>query len=118
MSGKGPLGNAKAEKEAQRRAQLRERTFGNGVRHCMATPEGRAFLMHLVTVDGLAFAQSYDNSGSVTSYREGRRHVGLALMQHLKKHAKADWFRALAEAEADAEREANLQRLTPEDDDA
>jgi hypothetical protein len=70
----------------------------NDIRTVMATVEGRRLLWHLIDSTAGVFSASYGGDALSTAYNEGRRGVGIELMQAIQQVASADYMRALHEA--------------------
>jgi hypothetical protein len=74
--------NQKQLKRADQKIQNLEQTLENDMRVVLKTPEGRRVLWDLLTYCNI-YKQSFDNSGSITAFNEGRRVVGLKVLKQI-----------------------------------
>jgi hypothetical protein len=98
----------RVQAEAQKRAALRATQLDKDFTDVLALPAGRRVLMHLLEAPGLcaSFASSFTGN-SETFFREGRRAVGIALLQWAQRVAPEAYVNALTE-ELTARREEAL----------
>lgn len=79
------------------------------MRVLLSSPAGRRFFWRVLTQSGL-YSSSYAESPTATAYNEGRRSIGLALMQEAQRVDPARYAVALREqldaAELDAQQSA------------
>ena len=83
----------------------RSKQNDDDMRALLSTPAGRRFFWRVLTQSGL-YSSSYAESPTATAYNEGRRSVGLALMQEAQRVDAQRYAVALREqldaAEVDA----------------
>lgn len=83
----------------------RQKQNDDDMRVLLSSPAGRRFFFRILTQSGL-YSSSYAESPTATAYNEGRRSVGLALMQEAQRVDPARYGVALREqldaAELDA----------------
>jgi hypothetical protein len=66
-------------REAEKKVRLvRDREL-NDIRHILSSPQGRRFLWRYLSACGV-YKISFDHSGSITSFNEGMRNIGLKLL--------------------------------------
>lgn len=104
MDGLEERAAARAQWEEVARLQREE-----DVRWLLSTPMGRRVFWRLLDETCGTFSRSYDGTPLGTSFAEGRRSVGLALMTEAQRLAPADYVHALQEAVA-AQEESRLRR--------
>ena len=72
----------KQVKDAARKEKLREIEEKDDLKKIMSLPEGKRFLWRMLSHCGV-FRSSVEHSGSMTYFNEGRRDVGLYLINEL-----------------------------------
>ena len=94
--------------EAGARANLRARMAAEqalaDLRSVMGEPAGRRFMWGLLGDCGL-YAASFNNSGSITAFNEGKRDIGLRLLARITQDCPEQYLAMQAEAIA-ADRKA------------
>lgn len=87
------------------KASERAKQNDDDMRVLLSSPAGRRFFWRVLTQSGL-YSSSYAESATATAYNEGRRSLGLALMQEAQRVDAARYGLALREqldaAELDA----------------
>lgn len=69
------------------------------LRYILERPEGRRFIWRLIDEEALVHAQSYSGEAThATAFAEGRRYVGLRLVDECKRVAPQLFLRMNAEA--------------------
>lgn len=79
-------------------------TAAEDLRHVMLSPQGRRFLWSLLGTCGI-YRISFNHSGSITSFNEGMRNVGLDLQRRMIEASSELYLAAQAEAVALADKE-------------
>jgi hypothetical protein len=102
VSPEGLLDDQEVRAERQRQKD-RSQQLEDDVRQVMATANGRRFVWELVDTLCGTFAGSFAGEPHATSFNEGRRSVGLAVMQQVQRLSPREWVQALAEALASRE---------------
>lgn len=92
------------------------------VRAVMDSPAGRSFLWRVIEKMAVAFNGTYTGEALHSAYAEGRRSVGLALIQELQKASPAAYLLMLQEEMDSRLKEAAiaekaLERAEAEEDD-
>jgi len=64
----------------------------------LSTRSGRRFIWGLMTECGI-FRTSFDNSGSVTAFNEGRRQIGLRVLADVNESAPEQYLLMLRESQ-------------------
>jgi hypothetical protein len=96
MSKRGPLDDPMQEQRNAQKLAERDRQNRDDLRAVLATPAGRRFVFRLL--DDRCKVSSVSFTGnSETFYREGRRSVGVELMQIIQEIAPDAWLQALNE---------------------
>lgn len=99
--------NAANVAELDRAAFELEVAMGD-LRHVMSDARGRRFLWNLLGDCGL-YRLSFNHSGSITSFNEGERNVGLKLQHRMIQASSELYLTAQSEAVALAESERKRQ---------
>lgn len=81
-------------KELERREARRRR---EDLRAVMGTATGRRFMWRLLNADTGISARSYTGELGSTAFNEGRRSVGLVLLEELQRDAPEAWARMMSE---------------------
>jgi len=66
------------------------------VKWLMADKRGRRIMWRLLAEAGV-YRTSFNNSGSVTAFNEGKRHIGLVLISEVNDHAAHQFLVMLKE---------------------
>lgn len=66
------------------------------VKWLMADKRGRRIMWRLLAEAGV-YRTSFNNSGSVTAFNEGKRHIGLVLISEVNDHAANQFLVMLKE---------------------
>ena len=100
------LGSAAAGRRTRAQAERRQQQRDNDVRAVLATPEGRRFLWWLLDDLCGLHSSAFGGDMPVLTFLEGRRNVGVALMQHAQALAPDEYVLSLQEHVAAAKEEA------------
>lgn len=85
MSKKGHLASEPQQKRLQERDELERRNYERDMRVVMSKPEGRRFVWRILSGYCCTFEKSFNGNADTTIYREGRRAVGVELMQEVQR---------------------------------
>ena len=110
MRKEGHLSNEKTQKSLKQRQATHAQEAAKDLRFVLATYEGRRFFFRILDEICLTFSGSFNNSGSVTSFNEGRRAVGIQLMQEGQQLAPVDYVHMLSERFGTQTADAELKR--------
>lgn len=83
------------QQQADAQAEAR-RTEIEDVKWLMADKRGRRIMWRLLAEAGI-YRTSFNNSGSVTAFNEGKRHIGLVLIGEVNDHAAHQFLVMLKE---------------------
>lgn len=84
--------------DARRREKLRDVQLLSDLKAVMDTPQGRRTMYWVIFGLAAAESASFNSSGSLTYFNEGRRDVGLTLMNHLQNSLPELYLQMLGEA--------------------
>lgn len=90
----------------------RQKQNDDDMRVLLSSPAGRRLFWRVLTQSGL-YSSSYAESPTATAYNEGRRSLGLALMQEAQRVDPARYAMALREQLDAAELDDADARKTP-----
>ncbi len=96
---KDPTDLREQEREAEAdeaRAREHRRKEGEDLRWLMAHPQGRRVVARLLEEAGV-FRSSFNHSGSLMAFNEGKRHMGLFLTGEILEAAPEGYFKLLRE---------------------
>lgn len=109
----------KSVKERQRAEKRRHEIDQDDLRHLMAEPWSRRWLWGLLAKTGV-FESSFNPSGSVTYFNEGRRMIGLDYLKEIATLCPIEYVAMIEEANArhtqqerDHDRSSSPGGLTP-----
>lgn len=83
------------------------------LRGVMSTPAGRRFVWRLIDADAGVLRHSHAGEALATAFNEGRRALGISLLQEVQKVTPADYVRMVGEhlsTHEDGERQRKLER--------
>ncbi len=84
------------EAAAEARTALKRKQQIDDFKWLMAHAQGRRFVARLLEECGV-HRTSFNHSGSVMAWNEGRRHVGLFIMAEILEHTPKEYTRLLKE---------------------
>lgn len=84
------------EAAAKAKVAIKRKTQVEDFKWLMAHAQGRRFVARLLEESGV-HRTSFNHSGSVMAFNEGKRHVGLFLMAEILEHTPKDYTRLLKE---------------------
>lgn len=87
-----------AQASEQLRAQELRRKEVEDFKWLMAHAQGRRFIRRLLAETGV-YRSSYNHSGSLMAFNEGKRNVGLMLMSELMELTPEHYFKLLKETQ-------------------
>jgi hypothetical protein len=97
-----PLDTSATEADAaaeERRKHERQRKDAEDFTWLMEHPQGRRFVWRLLERAGV-YRTSFNSSGSVTAFNEGKRDIGLWVMTELHDHAPGALLEMITERNA------------------
>lgn len=107
------LSNAEAQKRLKMLERRAKERAVDDLHAVMSTPIGRRFIWRILVQSGVWDASFNGGSEHVTSYREGRRSVGLALMAKAQEECPSEYVHMVSEQLAST-REDTLHRKAAE----
>lgn len=91
MSKKGHLSSEEQQKRLREREALERRRYETDLKAVMGTPTGRRFVWRVIQGFCGSFGKSFNGNTETTIYREGRRAVGVELMEEIQRLAPHLW---------------------------
>jgi hypothetical protein len=93
-----PLTDDTDRKSQELAAANAERTRVDDLKWVMTSPRGRRLIGWLLNSAGVN-DPSFNNSGSITAFNEGKRALGLVLLTEVQRHAFGNYVLMLTEGE-------------------
>lgn len=91
------LPEEEARRQAKEREERKQRQLDEDLRAVLATRQGRAVVWNTISHVAAAFSASYAGEPLATAFNEGRRDVGLSLVQHAQRVAPRLYLLMLSE---------------------
>lgn len=116
MGGKAYVGNAadpKQVKAADKKEKEQDRQEGEDIKSVLSTPAGRRFIWRYLGICGI-FQSSYTGESAETFFNEGKRNVGLALLNDVTGVSPEAYLQMMQEAQEEPEDKKPAETEEPE----